>query len=136
MDAQRRNSIHCTAENSLPLPLPNFVCHIGPIFQISLIYAFIGCPLSVSLIVFSTLSTDVRIGNFEIILCTYYIPCHVCTRRLQTVQTLIIQNLIWFLQNWRVMEKNHELTLLFFVVMLELGTQLICMKTKNFLNRT
>ena len=21
-----------------------FVCHIGPIFQISLIYAFIGCP--------------------------------------------------------------------------------------------
>ena len=22
-----------------------FVCHIGPIFQISLIYAFIGCPL-------------------------------------------------------------------------------------------
>ena len=25
-----------------------FVCHIGPIFQISLIYAFIGCPQSVS----------------------------------------------------------------------------------------
>ena len=24
-----------------------FVCHIGPIFQISLIYAFIGCPQSV-----------------------------------------------------------------------------------------
>ena len=24
-----------------------FVCHIGPNFQISLIYAFIGCPLSV-----------------------------------------------------------------------------------------
>ena len=24
------------------------VCHIGPIFQISLIYAFIGCPQSVS----------------------------------------------------------------------------------------
>ena len=22
----------------------NFVCHIGPIFQISLIYDFIGCP--------------------------------------------------------------------------------------------
>ena len=21
-----------------------FVCHIGPIFQVSLIYAFIGCP--------------------------------------------------------------------------------------------
>ena len=28
----------CTAEAF-------FVCHIGPIFQISLIYAFIGCPL-------------------------------------------------------------------------------------------
>ena len=26
-----------------------FVCHIGPIFQISLIYAFIGCPQSVLL---------------------------------------------------------------------------------------
>jgi hypothetical protein len=25
-----------------------FVCHIGPIFQISLIFAFIGCPLSVA----------------------------------------------------------------------------------------
>jgi hypothetical protein len=25
-----------------------FVCHVGPIFQISLIYAFIGCPKSVS----------------------------------------------------------------------------------------
>ena len=25
-----------------------FVCHIGPIFQISLIYAFIGCPQSVN----------------------------------------------------------------------------------------
>ena len=25
-----------------------FVCHFGPIFQISLIYAFIGCPKSVS----------------------------------------------------------------------------------------
>ena len=24
-----------------------FVCHIGPIFQISLIYSFIGCPQSV-----------------------------------------------------------------------------------------
>ena len=24
-----------------------FVCHIGPKFQVSLIYAFIGCPLSV-----------------------------------------------------------------------------------------
>ena len=23
---------------------PYFVCHISPIFQISLIYAFIGCP--------------------------------------------------------------------------------------------
>ena len=23
----------------------NFVCRIGPIFQISLIYAFIGCPV-------------------------------------------------------------------------------------------
>ena len=26
-----------------------FVCHIGPIFQITLIYAFIGCPQSVIL---------------------------------------------------------------------------------------
>ena len=26
-----------------------FVCHIGPIFQTSLIYAFIGCPQSVNL---------------------------------------------------------------------------------------
>ena len=25
-----------------------FVCHIGPIFQIALIYAFIGCPESVA----------------------------------------------------------------------------------------
>ena len=50
-DAQRGNSLHCTAENSLPLPNfqaeAYFVCHIGPIFQISLMYAFIGCPQSV-----------------------------------------------------------------------------------------
>ena len=49
-DAQRGNKLHCKAENSLPLPKfldtdkAYFVCHIGPIFQISLIYAFIGCP--------------------------------------------------------------------------------------------
>ena len=28
-----------------------YVCHIGPIFQISLIYAFIECPLSVLLVI-------------------------------------------------------------------------------------
>ena len=51
-DAQRGNSLHCTDKNSLPLP--NFQLwskHIfsatsSPIFQISLIYAFIGvCSL-------------------------------------------------------------------------------------------
>ena len=31
-----------------------YVCHIGPNFQISLIYAFIGCPQSVALIQSST----------------------------------------------------------------------------------
>ena len=30
----------------------HFVCHIGPIFQISLIYAFIGCPQSMVLTTF------------------------------------------------------------------------------------
>ena len=37
--------------NTLYVPIPDlgttkayFVCHIGTIFQISLIYAFIGCP--------------------------------------------------------------------------------------------
>ena len=28
-----------------------FVCHIGPIYQISLIYAFIGCPQTVILVI-------------------------------------------------------------------------------------
>ena len=43
-DAQRRNSLHCIAENSIPIPNllgmaeAYFVCHIGPIFQMSLIW--------------------------------------------------------------------------------------------------
>ena len=32
----------------LGTPEADFVCHIGPIFQISLVYAFIGCPQSMS----------------------------------------------------------------------------------------
>ena len=32
----------------LGMAAAHFVCHIGPIFQISLIYAFIGCPQSVN----------------------------------------------------------------------------------------
>ena len=52
-DAQRGKSLHCTAENSLSLPnfqvRPKHICHIGPIFQISLIQALIGCPQSVPL---------------------------------------------------------------------------------------
>ena len=50
-DAQRENSLYCTAENSLPLPnflstaKAYFVCHIDPIFQISFIYAFTGCSV-------------------------------------------------------------------------------------------
>ena len=49
-DAQRESSLHCTAENSFPLPdffcsiEAHLICQISPIFQISLIYAFIGCP--------------------------------------------------------------------------------------------
>ena len=45
-DAQRGNSLHCTAENSIQNPKifgtaeACFVCHIGPIFQISLIHSF------------------------------------------------------------------------------------------------
>ena len=43
-------AFHCTAENQ-PTPTPRFlgtakayfVCHIDPKFQVSLIYAFIGC---------------------------------------------------------------------------------------------
>ena len=50
MDAQRVNSLYCTAKNSIPIPFfgttkAYFVCDISPIFQTSLIYAFIGCPL-------------------------------------------------------------------------------------------
>ena len=50
-DAQRGNSLHCTARPKfthihkfLDTAEAYFVCHIGPIFQVSLIYAFIGCP--------------------------------------------------------------------------------------------
>ena len=46
-DTQRGKSLHYTAENhshSQSMAEAYFVCHIGPIFQISLIYAFIGCP--------------------------------------------------------------------------------------------
>ena len=38
---------HCTNHPNpkfLGTAAAYFVCHIGPIFQISLIYAFIGCP--------------------------------------------------------------------------------------------
>ena len=50
-DTQRGNSLHCTAEKALA-QTPNFSsmaeayfgCHIGPIFQISLIYTFTGFP--------------------------------------------------------------------------------------------
>ena len=50
---QARTTDYCAVENSLPLPIfqvrPRhiLVCHNGPIFQISLIYAFVGCPQSV-----------------------------------------------------------------------------------------
>ena len=48
-DAQRGNGLHYMAKNSLPLKFLGtakayFVYHIGPIFQISMIYVFIGCP--------------------------------------------------------------------------------------------
>ena len=49
-DAQRGNSLHCTAEKLTPTQEflgtaeACFVCHIGPFFRISLIYAFNGCP--------------------------------------------------------------------------------------------
>ena len=49
-----KESLHCKAESSLPLPnfqVRLFVshnCHISPIFQISLIYAFIGCSQSMA----------------------------------------------------------------------------------------
>ena len=43
-DAQRGNSLQCMAKNSIPIPILGtakayFVCHMGPIFQIS----WIGC---------------------------------------------------------------------------------------------
>ena len=49
-DARWRNHLHCTAKNQPPnseflgTAESYFVCHIGSNFQISLIYAFIGCP--------------------------------------------------------------------------------------------
>ena len=47
-DAQRGNSLHCRKFTPTPKFLGTvkayFVCHISPIFQISLIYAFIECP--------------------------------------------------------------------------------------------
>ena len=48
-DTQRGNSLPCTAKiqnqsQILCTAGAYFVCHIGPIFQISSIYAFIGCP--------------------------------------------------------------------------------------------
>ena len=42
-DAQRANSLYCTAK-FLGTAAAYFVCHIGPIFQISLNYAFNGSP--------------------------------------------------------------------------------------------
>ena len=41
---RKQPSLHGRKFTSTP---KDFVCHIGPIFQISLIYAFIGCPQSV-----------------------------------------------------------------------------------------
>ena len=45
-------SLHGRKSNPIPKFLgmaeANFVCHIGPNFQISFIYAFIGCPQSVT----------------------------------------------------------------------------------------
>jgi hypothetical protein len=46
-DAQRGNSRKVTATPKfLGMAELYFVCQIGPIFQISLVYAFIGCPQS------------------------------------------------------------------------------------------
>ena len=48
---RKSSSLHGQKSNSNPKFLgtakAHFVCHIGPNFQISLIYAFIGCPQSV-----------------------------------------------------------------------------------------
>ena len=50
---RRQPSLHSQKLNPNPKFLGTaeacFVCHIGPIFQISLIYDFIGCPQSVNL---------------------------------------------------------------------------------------
>ena len=51
-DAQRGNSLHYTEHGRKLTPNPKFlsmteayfVCHIGPNFQISMLYAFIACP--------------------------------------------------------------------------------------------
>ena len=54
-DARRGNSPSLNGRKSTPTPKSlgtaeaYFVCHIGQNFQISLIYAFIGCPQSVDL---------------------------------------------------------------------------------------
>ena len=45
---RKKPSLHGRTFNPNPkflgMAAAYFVCHIGPIFQISLIYAFIGCP--------------------------------------------------------------------------------------------
>ena len=55
----KQPSLHGRKFNSNPkflgMAAAYFVCHIGPFFQISLIYAFIGCPQSV------LISTDVEL---------------------------------------------------------------------------
>ena len=54
-DAQRGNSLHCTAENSIPIPnfqvWPKHILSatLAQSFRYFFIYAFIGCPQSVLL---------------------------------------------------------------------------------------
>ena len=60
-----------------------FVCHIGPKFQISLIYAFIGCPQSVIELKFQI---DALLQTLEELFLKHYQHNHTCGIQLEHSQ--------------------------------------------------